>query len=77
MGMDIGANNYPFECFLCFLTLKLHPSFLLTIIDHKSCTLSHNFSHNRKIYLSYKETFDKISFQNKVIHPNTGEMRLT
>ena len=38
MEMDIGANNYPFQCFLCFLTLKLHPSFLLTTINHKSCT---------------------------------------
>ena len=27
--------------------------------------------------ISYKETFDKILFQNKVIHPNTGEMKLT
>ena len=27
--------------------------------------------------ISYKETFDKISFQNKVLHPNTGEMKLT
>ena len=26
--------------------------------------------------ISYKETFDKISFQNKVLHPNTGEMKL-
>ena len=25
---------------------------------------------------SYKETSDKISFQNKVLHPNTGEMKL-
>ena len=24
--------------------------------------------------LSYKETFDKTSFQNKVLHPNTGEI---
>ena len=54
MEMDIGANNYPFQCFLCFLTLKLHPSFLLTTINHKSCTLSHNFSHNRKICLIRK-----------------------
>ena len=54
MEMDIGANNYPFQCFLCFLTLKLHPSFLLTTINHKSCTLSHNFLHNRKIYLIRK-----------------------
>ena len=49
--MDIGANNYPCQSFLCFLTLKLHPSFLLTKINHKSCNLNHNISHNRKIYL--------------------------
>ena len=51
MEMDIGANNYPFQCFLCFLKLKLHPSFLLNTINNKICTLSHNFSHDRKIYL--------------------------
>ena len=27
--------------------------------------------------ISYKEAFDKIFFQNKVLHPNTGEMKLT
>ena len=74
MEMDTGANNYPFQCFLCFVTLKLHPNFLITTKNYKSCTLSHNFSHNRKIHL--KETFDKILFQNKVLHPNTGEMKL-
>ena len=26
--------------------------------------------------ISYKETFRKISFQNKVLHPSTGEMKL-
>ena len=26
--------------------------------------------------ISYKETFDKSSFQNKVLHPSTGEMKL-
>ena len=25
---------------------------------------------------SYTKTFDKISFQNKVLHPNTGEINL-
>ena len=75
MEMDIGANNYPFQCFLCFLTLKLHPSFLLTTINQKSFTLSHSFFTQQKI-ISYKETFDKISFQNKVLHPNTDEMKL-
>ena len=27
MEMDIGANDYPFQCFLCLLMLKLPPSF--------------------------------------------------
>ena len=26
--------------------------------------------------ISYNETFDKISFQNKILHPSTGEMKL-
>ena len=26
--------------------------------------------------ISYKETFEKILFQNKVLHPNTGEIKL-
>ena len=26
--------------------------------------------------ISYKETFDKISVQNKVLHPNAGEVKL-
>ena len=56
MEMDIGANNYLFQCFLCFILLKLHPYSLLTTINHKSCTLSHNFSHSRKIYLIRKLT---------------------
>ena len=64
MEMDIGANNYPFQCFLCFLTLKLHPSFLLTTINHKSCTLSHNFLHNRKIYL-IKKLLKKCRFKTR------------
>ena len=75
---DIGANNYPFQWFLCFLTLKLHQvftKFSVNHINHKSYTLSHNFSHTKKNE-SYKETFDKISFQNKALHPKTGEMKL-
>ena len=74
MEIDIGANNDQFQCFLYFIMLKLHPSSLLTTINHKRFTLSHNFSHNKNV--SYKETFDKISFQNRVLHPNTGEMKL-
>ena len=26
--------------------------------------------------ISYKETFDKISFPNKILHANIGEMKL-
>ena len=26
--------------------------------------------------ISYKETFEKMSFQNKVLHPNIGEMKV-
>ena len=26
--------------------------------------------------ISYKESFDKISFQSKTLHPNTSEMKL-
>ena len=26
--------------------------------------------------MSYKETFDKISFQNKFLQPNTGKVKL-
>ena len=53
-------------------------------ITHK---FSVNHSKSQKLYfepqiftqqknISYKETFDKILFQNKVAHPNTGEMKL-
>ena len=59
----IGANSYPFQCFLCFLRLKLHPIFLLTTINHKSCTLSHKFSCNRKIYILRKLMMKFISKQ--------------
>ena len=31
----------------------------------------------QKKNISYEETFDKIMFQSKVLHPNTGEMKLT
>ena len=52
-----------------------------------TATFSGNQNKSQKLYfepqlftqqknISYKETFDKISFQNKVLHPNTGEMKL-
>ena len=51
MEMDTEANNYQFLCFVCFLRLKLHPSFQLTTINDKSCTLSHNLHTTEKYIL--------------------------
>ena len=70
--MNIGANNYLFQCFLCFLTLKLHPRFLLTTINHKSCTLRHNFSHDRKIYLITK-LLTKLRFETRFYTQTLGK----
>ena len=52
-------------------------------------TLKFSVNHNKsqKLYfepqlftqqknISYKETFEKMSFQNKVLHPNIGEMKV-
>ena len=63
MEMDIGANNYPFQC-LCFLTLKLHSSFLLTTINHKSCTLITPSYTTEKICLT-RTLLTKICFKTK------------
>ena len=52
-----------------------------------TCKFSVSYNKSQKLYFGpqlftqqknifYKETFDKISFQNKVLHPNTGEMKL-
>ena len=52
-----------------------------------TCKFSVRYNKSQKLYFDpqlftqqknifYKETFDKISFQNKVLHPNTGEMKL-
>ena len=55
---------------LMFSNVEITPMFS---VDHKCCTWSHNFSHSREIY---KETFDKILFQNKVLHPNSGRNKV-
>ena len=62
---------------------------MLLIFYNVEITPKFSVNHNKsqKIYfepqlftqqknVSYKETFDKISFQNTVLHPNTGEMKL-
>ena len=73
--MDSGANDYTFQCFLCFLTWKLHPSLLLITINYKKFYLEQQLFTQQK-NMSYKETFDKISSQSKVLHPNSREMKL-
>ena len=73
--MDIGANNYPFQCIFMFSNVEITPKFFVN--HNKSQKLYFEpqlFTQQKNI--SYKETFDKISFQNKVLHPNTGEMKL-
>ena len=75
MEIDIGANNYPFQWFLCFLTFEITPKF--SVNQNKSRKLYFEpqlFTQKKNV--PYKETFDKMSFQNKVLHPNTGEMKL-
>ena len=73
--MDIGANNYPFQCIFMFSNVEITPKFFVN--HNKSQKLYFEpqlFTQQKNI--SCKETSDKISFQNKVLHPNTGEMKL-
>ena len=52
--LDIGANNYPIQSFLCFLMLKLHPSFLLTTINLKNILWATTFHITEKYVLQGK-----------------------
>ena len=52
--IDTRANNYPFQCFLCFLMSKLHSSFLLITNKSQELYFELNFSNNRKMYLTRK-----------------------
>ena len=56
-----------------FSNIEITPTFSVNHNKSQKLYFEHNFSHNRK---TYKEAFDKISFQSKVLHPNTGEMKL-
>ena len=63
MEMDIEANNHPFQCFL-FFKVEISPTF--SVNHNKSQKLYFEpqlFTQQKNI--SYKEIFDKISFQNK------------
>ena len=59
-----------------FSNIKITPNF--SVNHNKSQKMyfePQSFTQQKNI--SYKETFDKIWFQNKVLHPNTGEIKLT
>ena len=55
-----------------FSDIEITPTFSVNHNKSQKLYFEHNFSHNRK---TCKETFDKISFQSKILHPNTGEMK--
>ena len=64
MEIDIGANNYPFQCSL-FSDVDINPTF--SVNHNKSQKLYFEpqlFTQQKNV--SCKETSDKISFQNKV-----------
>ena len=63
---------------------------MLPMFSNTKITSKFSVNHNKsqKLYfepqifkqlknVSHKEAFDKILFQNKVLHQNTGEMKLT
>ena len=75
MEMDIGAKNYPFQCFLCFLTFEITPKFFSNQNKSQKSYFETQFFAQQK-NISYKETFSKISFQNKILHSKTGKMKL-
>ena len=56
---------------LMFYKVEVTPKFS---VNHKLYFEPQLFTQQKNI--SYKETFDKISIQNKVLHPNTSETKL-
>ena len=73
MGIDIGAN-YSFQWFL-FSNVEITPKFSINHTKSQKLYFEPQIFTKQK-HISHKETFDKISFQNKVLHANTGEMKL-
>ena len=60
---------------LMFSNVEIAPKF--SVNHNKSQKLYFEPQHfTQQKNISYKETFDKISFRNKVLHPNTGKMKL-
>ena len=58
-----------------FSKIEITPKF--SVNHNKSQKLYFELQHfTQQKDLSYKETYDKILFQNKILHPNTGEMKL-
>ena len=58
-----------------FSNIEITPKFSVNHNKSQKFYFEPQFFTQQKI-ISYKETFDKISFQNKVLHPNTDEMKL-
>ena len=54
-----------------FSNIEIIHKFSVTT-NHKSCTLSHYILRKKK-NITCKETFDRILFENNILHPNTGE----
>ena len=57
---------------LMFSNVKITPKFSVNYNTSQKLYFEPQLFTQQKIYL--KETFDKISFQNKVLHQNTGEI---
>ena len=59
-----------------FTNIQITPKF--SVNHNKSQKLYFELQlFTKQKHISYKKTFDKILFQSKVLHPNTGEMKLT
>ena len=54
MEMDIGAKNYPFQCFLCFLTFEITPKFSFNQNKTQKIYFEPQLFNNRKICLTWK-----------------------
>ena len=58
-----------------FSNIEITLKFFVNHDKSQKLYFDHTFLHNRK-NMSYKDTSDKNLFQNKVLHLNTGEMKL-
>ena len=61
---------------IMFSNIEIEPKFSINHNKSQKLYFEPQFLTQKK-NISYKETFDKIMFQIKVLYPNTGEMKLT